>query len=83
MLGADVGEMGLGLEGHLEDMIAPEFEDLEGLPQQEHALDRRLQGAGEPYPFCHVIDTVNMHIHMSQTQLITKKLKSPRHQAPQ
>ncbi|KAL3148282.1 hypothetical protein ABBQ38_013748 [Trebouxia sp. C0009 RCD-2024] len=43
MVGVDVGEVGLGLEGHLEDLIAPE---LEGMPQQEDALDQRLEAAG-------------------------------------
>lgn len=45
--GVDVGEMGLGLEGHLDDMIAPEFEDIEGMVQREDALDRRLEAAGD------------------------------------
>lgn len=46
MVGVDVGEVGLGLEGHLEDLIAPE---LEGMPQQEDALDQRLEAAGDSY----------------------------------
>ena len=49
MVGVDVGEMGLGLEGHLDDMIAPAFEDLEGMPQREDALDRRLEAAGDSF----------------------------------
>lgn len=44
MVGVDVGEVALGLEGHLEDLIAP---DLEGMPQQEDALDQRLEAAGD------------------------------------
>lgn len=47
MVGVDVGEMGLGLEGRLEDMIAPEFEDLEGMLQPQDALDRRPEAAGD------------------------------------
>ena len=47
--GVDVGEMGLGLEGHLDDMIAPEFEDIEGMAQQEDALGRRLEAAGDSF----------------------------------
>ena len=44
MVGVDVGEIGPGLEGHLEDLMAPE---LESMPQQEDALDHRLEAAGE------------------------------------
>ena len=49
MLGVDVGEVGLGLEGHLEDTLAPEAGDMEGMPQQEDAPGPRLGTAGQPY----------------------------------
>lgn len=66
MVGADVSlEMGLGLEGHLEDMIAPEFEGLEGMPQQDHALDRRLHGAGDS--LCRADECQHAHPHESNT----------------
>lgn len=58
MVGVDVGEVGLGLEGHLEDWIAPE---LEGMPQQEAALNQRLEAAGDPPLAAMLTDT---HIHV-------------------
>ena len=47
MVGMDVGDVGLGLEGYLDDMIAPELDNMEGIPQQEDALDQRLEAAGD------------------------------------
>ena len=47
MVGVDMGEMGLGLEGRLDDMIAPELENLEGMLQQQDTLDRNPQAAGD------------------------------------
>ena len=49
MMGVDVGEVGLGLEGHLEDMLAPEAFDKEGMPQQEDAPGPRLETAGQSW----------------------------------
>lgn len=65
MVGLDVGEMGLGLEGHLDDMIAPEFEDIEGIPQQETALDRRLEATGDLVS--HAIDAKERKMHASMS----------------
>ena len=31
MMGADAGEVGIGLEGHLEDMLPPETAEVEGM----------------------------------------------------
>ena len=78
MVGVDVGDMGLGLEGRLDDMIAPEFEDI-GMPQQEGALDRRPEATGEPI-HCAISLTqkrVSMHMCMSHDLSSTEKTENP------
>jgi len=52
MMGMDVGDVNVGLEGQLEDMLPPEA-DMDGVPHGE-ALGSRLGTAGEQ-------DHVNTH----------------------
>ena len=47
MMGMDVGDAGLGLEGHLEDMLAPDMGGMEGMPNQENGPAPRLGTAGQ------------------------------------
>ena len=47
MVGMDVGDVGLGLEGHLDDMLGPDAAGFERVPQQEHDSGPRTGTAGE------------------------------------
>ena len=40
MLGMDVGDVNVGLEGQLEDMLPPEPADMEGMGQAEPSTSR-------------------------------------------